>query len=408
MALKFYCDSLRTVTVRDFDALAPHAAAWDRLGWEAPQKTPTLLPSWVDAFLRHRLKPNENWFCSFAYLDDTLVGVLPIIVSRHSLLRQHWPLLRTACDALTPSGDVLLASEYATLAFRALLEEVNRQVPNHHGLEFKAVCCNSPLWKATAEGVDNYILLTGLQSLYSYLNTEGDFGTYRARLGKLRRDLRRFHRKLEGRGPVSREIRKGPAAGEAFLSEFVALEASGWKGRVGTTILNDQRASSFYTTLVRNFALQGRLEWQAIRVGDRLVAAGMGVRCGTTLMLPKLAFDESFSECRPGSLLVETIIENAFARQEIVELNPMSSLSWSCHWRMGHAKYTDLYLVRRGVLPILFQLPSIMAIRLYQNLLRPWIPRSMIDTYHRLKRRGGRKPLRAADCRPVPSQECDD
>ncbi|WP_160310500.1 GNAT family N-acetyltransferase [Microvirga vignae] len=398
---------IRTVTVREFDALAPHAAAWDRLGWEAPQKTPTLLPGWVDAFLRHRLKPNENWFCSFAYLDDTLVGVLPIIISPHSVLRHHWPLLRTAYDALTPSGDVLLASEYAAPAFRALLTEVNRQVPNHLGLELKAVRCNSPVWEATAGGSGSYIIRTGLHSLYSYLNVEGDFSAYRARLGRLREDLRRFHRKLEARGPVLREIRKGPAAGEAFLSEFVALEASGWKGRNGTSILNDPSASSFYTTLVRNFALQGRWEWQAIRVGDRLVAAGMGVRCGTTLMLPKFAFDESFSECRPGSLLVETILEDAFSRQDVAELHPMSSFAWSCHWRMSHAKYTDLYLIRRGILPILFKLPCIVVRSLYQNLVRPWIPRAVINTYHRFKRRGGRKPCRAADSRSVQPQACD-
>ena len=92
---------LRTVTVHDFDALAPHFAAWDRLAWKAPQRLPTLLPAWVDAFLRHKLKPNERWLCSFAYIGDHLVGVLPVIATPHRLLGSSWPTLRTPSDAHT-------------------------------------------------------------------------------------------------------------------------------------------------------------------------------------------------------------------------------------------------------------------------------------------------------------------
>ena len=59
---------------------------------------------------------------------------------------------------------------------------------------------------------------------------------------------------------------------------------------------------AFYTTLVRNLAAQGRLEWHVVRVGDRAVAAEMGVRCGVSLMLPKYAFDEDFADCMPAIL----------------------------------------------------------------------------------------------------------
>ena len=57
------------------------------------RRSPTLLPGWVDAYLRHRLKPNEGWFCSFAYADHDLVG-LPVIVAPHPVLGSRCPLLR--------------------------------------------------------------------------------------------------------------------------------------------------------------------------------------------------------------------------------------------------------------------------------------------------------------------------
>ena len=63
-------NDLRTVTVRDFDAMAAHLVAWDHLACKAPQRLPTLLPAWVDAFLRHQLKSDEGWLCCFAYIGE--------------------------------------------------------------------------------------------------------------------------------------------------------------------------------------------------------------------------------------------------------------------------------------------------------------------------------------------------
>jgi Acetyltransferase (GNAT) domain len=387
------------ITVREFDALAPHLAAWDQLAWNAPQETPTLLPAWVDAFMRHRLQPDERWFCSFAYLGDQLIGVLPIVAAPHPILGRSRPLLSLPFDKFTPSGDILLAPDHAAMALRCLLDEARREAPGHTGVRLYAAHHNSPVWGAIQNGLKGYAVRRMARSPYSFLDVSGNFATYMSSLGKLRSDLKRFRRKLESRGSVSVEIHRGADVKDSFLQDFLALEAAGWKGRNGTSILDDPSVVAFYTTLVRNFAAQGRWEWQAIRVDGRLVAAGMGVRCGDILMLPKFAFDEEFAECRPGSLLTKEIIENAFSRPEVVKINPMSRLSWACHWRMGNSEYTDLHLVRRDALPILFELPPIVVKSIYQDRVRPRIPSFIRKAYDRFKRRGGRKPGRAAESR---------
>jgi len=89
--------------------------------------------------------------------------------------------------------------------------------------------------------------------MYSFLHVQGNFDAYLSSFGNMGRNLRRFRKKLEKVGHVSIEVRKGSAASEDLLPEFLALEASGWKGRNGTAILNDPNATHFYTTLVRNF-----------------------------------------------------------------------------------------------------------------------------------------------------------
>ncbi|WP_210485787.1 GNAT family N-acetyltransferase [Microvirga antarctica] len=392
-------ETMRTVSVSDFEGLAPHLAAWDDLAWHAPQRIPNLLPAWIDAYLRHRLGPNESWICCFAYLGDRLVGALPLVVTPHPVFGRARPVLYTPYDALTPSGDIVLSADHATLALNALLGEVRRQLPHHLGVDFKAVRQSSALWDALQSGVDGYVLREGFCPKYSSLAVDGDAEAYFAELKKLRSNLRRFRKKLDGRGTVTVELLRGEDATEAFLPEFIALEASGWKGRNGTSIADNPRVVAFYETLVTNFARQGRWEWHTIRVDGRLIAAQMGARCGSGLMLPKYSFDEDFAEFRPGSLLTGEVLRDAFARGEIDEVNPMSDGEAHRTWHMQPEGYLNAHLVRRGPVAAVLQLPRIEAWSFYQNVVRPRIPPGLKAAYQKFRRRGERKPRRAATSR---------
>jgi CelD/BcsL family acetyltransferase involved in cellulose biosynthesis len=387
---------LRTVTVRDFDALAAHIPAWDRLAWEAPQKIPVMLPDWVDVTLRHRLGPKERWFCCFAYAGDRLVGALPIIAAPHPVLGHHRPRLRTLYDEHTPSGDFVLAADQAGAALRALLAEVAREAPRHQELELKAVRQCSPAWIALQDEPKGYLLHPEPCWKKAFLDVRGDADRYFAGLGKMRRNLRLGRQKLEKQGAVSVELRRGAEAGDDFLAEFLALEASGWKGRMGTAILNDPDLVAFYTRLVRNFAAKGRLEWHAIRVEGRLVAAQLGIRCGTSLMLPKYAYNEDFADCWPGHLLIEEVIRDAFARPEIAELNPMSDGSQHRLFHMARDEYANVRLIRRTVVSVSLRLVRSTARSVYRDHLRPRVHpvmKQLSGAFHRrLKLRRSGEP----------------
>jgi CelD/BcsL family acetyltransferase involved in cellulose biosynthesis len=382
---------IRTVTVRDFAGLAPHHPAWDRLAWEAPQQVATLLPDWVETFLQHRLKPTENWFCSFAYAGERLIGVLPVIVAPHPVLGRRWPRLRTSFDEHTPSGDIVLAPDHAGAALRALLTEVAREVPRHFGLVLKAVRQSSPVWRALQEEPAGFLLRCGTRWKYSFLDVQGDYDRYFTGLGSMRRSLRISRERLEKHGTVSVEMRRGMAASEEFLVEFLALEASGWKGSMGTAILKNPDLVTFYTSLVRRFAAKGRLEWHAIRVEGRLVAAQLAVRCGASLMLPKYAYDEDFAECTPGHLLRGEVIKEAFSRPELVEFNPMSDANQHRLFHMPRDEYVDVHLIRRTISSVLYHRTCMAMKSVYREHIRPRIPLAMKEAYRKLKRRRNQK-----------------
>ncbi|MFC4173802.1 GNAT family N-acetyltransferase [Microvirga sp. GCM10011540] len=393
-------DGFHTVAVSDFKALEPHRAAWDRLAWHAPQQLPNLLPAWAEACFRSGLGPNERWMCCFAYSEGRLAGVLPVIVAPHPLLGERWPLLRTA-NRQSPSGDIVLSADRAPDVLRALLAELGRQVPTHVSLELKAVRRNSPVRTALEGGAHGYIPHGDTPAMLSRLDVTGSFEAYMASLGKMRRNVRIGRKRLESRGRVSVEMRRGSDARTDFMPEFLALEASGWKGRNGTAMLNDPASAAFHTALVENFAAQGRLEWHMIRVDGRLVAAGIGVRCGSALMLPKYAFDEDFSDCMPGSLLTEEIFRDVFSRPEIEEVNHMSYSESDRLWHMSSDSYATLHLVRRSAVTLLMRLPRLVAQSAYRVYVQPRIPAVVKEAHRKFQRRGGRRPPRINACGDV-------
>jgi CelD/BcsL family acetyltransferase involved in cellulose biosynthesis len=404
----FAGEDVRVVTARHFDDLAPHVEAWDRLARQAPQMIPSLMPGWVDAFLRHRLRRDEQWLCCFAYFANTLVGVLPVVIMPHPVFGLAKPLVRTPSDDFTPSGDVLLAPEHAAIAFRALTSRLRREVPGHLSLSMRCVRQSSPMMLALKDGVEGYVRFSGRRSKFSFLNVAGSFEGYLAGLGNMRRNLKRFRKKLESQGPVTVEVRRGTPAGEEFLPEFVALEASGWKGRNGTAMAGNHGAVAFYSTLAKNLGSEAGFEWYVIRIQDQVVAAQMCVRCGGSLMLAKIAFNESYADCRPGHLLTGEVLRDAFARADIVEVNHLSDADWEGYWRMSYDEYVDMQLVRQGVISGLFELPQAAARYAYQNFVRPRIPVRLKQAYRAYRRRGDRKPLRSAESRSVRSEKaCD-
>jgi hypothetical protein len=257
----------------------------------------------------------------------------------------------------------------------------------------------SPVLRAVQDGAEGYIIHRGSRALKSYLDVRGDYESYLSTLRQMRSNIRRYRRRLETRGNVTVEIRRGPLAGEEFLDEFLELEASGWKGRGGTAILQNANSRAYHKTLVRNFAAGGDLEWYTIRVDGRLVAARLGIRCGNALMLPKVAFDEDYADCRPGTLLTAEVIKDAFARPEIEEINHMSSAEAHRFWHMPQDEYTTLHLVRNTAVPVLFQLSRIALRSFYRDQVRPRIPQAVKEAQRRFQRRGGRRPRRAADGR---------
>jgi CelD/BcsL family acetyltransferase involved in cellulose biosynthesis len=163
---------------------------------------------------------------------------------------------------------------------------------------------------------------------------------------KFRANLRRRARRLAEAGAVAvRRVDGGEGVDEA-LDEFLALEASGWKGAHGTAIALDPALVRFYRRMAHDAAARGGLALRALLLDGRPVAVHLGLVHRGVYYLPKTAYDEALGSASPGQLLQREVLAECEARglDGFDFLGP--DMEWKREWAPTHAPHDWLYVYR--------------------------------------------------------------
>ena len=349
--------ALRVVSTSSLEELRPHAAAWNALCLEAPQRMPTLSHAWASAWLATRVEPGETWRCHFAYAGDRLVGVLPVVRRRRGLLAGFE--LAPPRDHHTRSGDVLLAPSHARAAFAALLDAAFSADGRPFRLALSGVRAGSPTLEVLADRSPRGVLVRQPDERGSYVPVTGSVEEFRANLSdNFRRNVRKAGNRLEKTPGAAYVFQGGPDAKPEGLDAFLAVEGSGWKGEAGTAIEKDPALVAFYRALAQNLSALGWLVWNRVEVDGKAIAVHMGVRLGRALVLLKIAYDEAHARLSPGNCLFDKLIERELEEKTVDEVNCLTDMPWHRSWEMPQADFFDLWIYPRrpgallvGVLP---------------------------------------------------------
>lgn len=121
--------------------------------------------------------------------------------------------------------------------------------------------------------------------------------------GKKRKELRRQERRLGETGKLVYDELLPDADLDAWLDEFLTLEALGWKGREGTALKNDAAALAVFRAYARGAFERRRWMTLALRLDGRAVAMKCNLLVGDGGVAFKVAYDESYARFSPGVLL---------------------------------------------------------------------------------------------------------
>lgn len=125
-----------------------------------------------------------------------------------------------------------------------------------------------------------------------------------ARLGgKRMAELRRQRRRLEEMGKLSTRIHSGVHDAGVWISDFLELEASGWKGANGTAIACNAGEHAYFETLMLEAAAQGKALICSLELDGRPIGMTVNLRSGDRAWGFKTAYRDELSRYSPGVLV---------------------------------------------------------------------------------------------------------
>jgi CelD/BcsL family acetyltransferase involved in cellulose biosynthesis len=299
---------------------------WRALSERAVEPNGYYLPGWelaVSATARGRT--GAMALPAFDASSTRLTGLMPVV----SLWRA-WNIPLPALVSAHPYGTLcspLLDRDMASDAAAQLLREARQA--GAHALILRDVALDG----AAMQVLRKSLRRDGLEPrvLNSYVRasldaTQDGEALLRDALGsKKLKELRRQHHRLEELGPVVFDVARTAGDVGSALETFLQLEASGWKGKRGTALVQHAGDATFIRRAVPALAETAQCEIVALRAGAAPVAAGIVLRHQDRAFFFKLGIDERFARYSPGVQLTLELTRHLCADPAIASADSTAS-----------------------------------------------------------------------------------
>jgi CelD/BcsL family acetyltransferase involved in cellulose biosynthesis len=139
------------------------------------------------------------------------------------------------------------------------------------------------------------------------------------------KELRRIGRRLSELGALMFTAATESPGVETAADDFLALEASGWKGKARTAAAHHAEISRFMQTALRGLAAEGKVAINRILVDGRAIAAAITLRSADGAWFWKIAYDERFARYSPGVMLTVALTEDLLEDASVAQTDSCAS-----------------------------------------------------------------------------------
>jgi CelD/BcsL family acetyltransferase involved in cellulose biosynthesis len=341
------------------------AAQWQALSERSIEPNGYYLPGWelaVSAAARGR---TGAMALRAVDVSARLVGLMPVV----SLWRA-WHVPLPALVSAHPYGTLcnpLLDRDGAEEAAARLLDRARDS--GAHALILRDVALDG----AAMGSLASVLSLDGLKPrvLSSYIRAgldatqDGDTLLREALGAKKLKELRRQRHRLEEHGIVAFDVARTPDDVRTALETFLQLEASGWKGKRGTALIQDAGDATFIRRAATALAETGQCEMISLRAGATPVAAGIVLRHQDRAFFFKLGIDERFAKYSPGVQLTLELTRHLCADPKIASADSTASADHSMInpiWR-GRLAIGDVLIPLRRSDPMVALIHTVLVAR---------------------------------------------
>jgi CelD/BcsL family acetyltransferase involved in cellulose biosynthesis len=333
------------VEICPFDLVpASWHAPWDRLALDAAEPNPYAERWFFEAGARNLMPSGPTRLLS-VWDGGALIGLLPLVVEGHARIPvaflRNWrhnqcflgtPLIRAGREKefWAETLAALDSAPWARSFFH--LNSVAEGGPVHLGLVEAAARIGRPC----------PVVHRRVRAMLASELGPADYYQASVRTKK-RKELRRQSARLAELGTVTFDTLEPDGDAESWCEAFLRLEASGWKGRLGSALAHDQGSADFFRQAFLAGHRARRLEVLALRLDGKPLAMLVNLIAPPGAFSFKTAIDEEFARFSPGVVLQ---IEN-------LRLLDRDGIDWtdSCAVE-NHSMINALWRERRSIVRV--------------------------------------------------------
>ena len=317
---------MSVIALTDFDRLEQYLPAWEELARSALEPNP-FYEAWMLIPALELLGKGKSLQLVLIFAQDqarpngppVLCGVFPLErkpkykglpVSVLSLWKHPY------CFLCTP----LVRADRARECLSAFFDWLASDTQTAPLVEFNYVSGEGPFNQALIDCLNERLNPSFQSDLYNRAlfvpRSDADQYLRAAMSREHRKDVRRRTRRLSEEGRVEFVALETGKEIDAWLEEFMQLEASGWKKDHGA-IASKEECRDFFMAVAKEAFRRGRLMMLGLKLDDQPIALKCNFLAEDGGYAFKIAYDESYSRFSPGFLLEMENIRHLHARPEI-------------------------------------------------------------------------------------------
>ena len=188
--------------------------------------------------------------------------------------------------------------------------------------------------------------------------------------GKKLKELRRQRRRLLDKGQLKTVSARAPDEIPRALSDHLALEAQGWKGRAGSAANQHASVRAFMQGALVALAAQGDARIDRLMQNNHPLASTITLRSGHCAWFWKIAYDEDVARYSPGVQVSLDLTEALLAEPEVARAD---SCATADHPTIDHLWRERLALTDLLIAPSAAALAQLRIARPLETLRRALI-----------------------------------
>lgn len=223
-----------------------------------------------------------------------------------------------------------------------------------------------------------------------FMETGGEYETFVSGLSKnFKRSLKRARQYLDELPGVAFTFTQHGPELEEKLDAFMDVEASGWKGALGsaTAIKLHPGLVCFYRTLTRTLCASGKVSINTLTADGKCIAAQFCILLDNTAYILKIGYDEGYKRYAPGNLLLDLFLKRSMEDSTIESVNLITNAAWHVDWRPKAYNKCSVYLFNAtpvGLIGFFIMKSYPILKKHYQAHIQPHLPRRMQEWIERL------------------------